>query len=56
MKVKLYIVVNKEGEAYAGMVRGSLSWTPDWNQAKQLKKENTERLLSHYKQTELLEL
>ena len=56
MKVKLYIIVNKEGEAYAGMVQGSCCWTPDWSQAKQLKKENTQRLLVHYKQTELLEL
>ena len=56
MKVKYYIVVNKEGEAYAGMVQGSLTWTPDWDQAKKLQKENTTRILEHFRQTELLEI
>lgn len=56
MKVKYYIVVNKEGEAYAGMVQGSLTWTPDWDLAKKLQKENTTRLLEQFNKTELLEI
>ena len=56
MQAKYYIVVNKEGEAYAGMVKGSLTWTSDWDQAKKLHKENTTVLLAHLNETELLEI
>jgi len=56
MKVKYYIVVNKEGEAYAGMVQGSLTWTPNWDLAKKLQRENTTALLAHNTKAELLEL
>jgi len=56
MKAKYYIVVNQEGEAYAGMVKGSLTWTLDWDQAKKLQKENTTVLLEHFNKTELLEI
>lgn len=56
MKVKLYIVINQDGAAYTGMVKGSLNWSYDWNQAKPLAKENTVRLLSYTTQAELLEI
>ena len=56
MQTKYYIIVNKEGEAYAGMVQGSLTWTPDWNQAKKLLEENTDRILNHHPETEVLPL
>lgn len=55
MKVEYYIVVNKEGETYAGMLQGSPCWTLDWNQAKHLKKENTQKLLIHNLGAELIE-
>jgi hypothetical protein len=56
MQSKYYIIVNKEGEAYAGMVEGSLTWTPDWDRAKKLLQENTTRILDHHPGTELLSI
>jgi hypothetical protein len=56
MKDKYYLIVNKEGEAYAGMVQGSLIWTHNWTQGKALYKENTSRILKLNPGTELLEL
>ena len=56
MKDKYYLIVNREGEAYAGMVRGSLVWTHIWAQGKLLYKENTARILALNPGTELLEL
>jgi hypothetical protein len=41
MKDKYYLIVNKDGEAYAGMVQGSLIWTHNWAAGKALHKENT---------------
>lgn len=40
----MYVVVNKHGEVYAGMIQGDLQWSYDWNQAKPLYKQNTIRL------------
>jgi hypothetical protein len=48
--------VNKEGEAYAGMVQGSLVWTHNWAEGKALYEENTSRILKLNPGTELLEL
>lgn len=56
MKVKYYLIVNNQGEAYAGMVQGSLTWTHDWDLGKALMKENTSRILLSNLGTELLEL
>lgn len=56
MKDKYYLIVNKEGEAYAGMVQGSLTWTHNWAEGKLLHKENTSRILTLNPGTELLEL
>lgn len=56
MKDKYYLIVNAQGEAYAGMVRGSLVWTYNWDEAKALPKENTSRVLNLNPGTELLEL
>ena len=56
MKDKYYLIVNKEGEAYAGMVQGSLVWTHNWTEGKLLHRENTSRILTLNPGTELLEL
>ena len=49
-------MVNKQGEAYAGMVKGTPSWTHDWDLAKRLQKENTTVLQNHHPELELLEI
>ena len=56
MQVKYYIVVNKQGEAFAGLVKGSPSWTHNWDLAKKLQKENTTVLQRYHKEIELLEI
>jgi hypothetical protein len=56
MKDKYYLIVNKEGEAYAGMVQGFLVWTHNWAEGKALYRENTSRILKLNPGTELLEL
>jgi hypothetical protein len=56
MKDRYYLIVNKDGEAYAGMVQGFLTWTHSWAQGKPLMKENTSRILKSNPGTELLEL
>jgi hypothetical protein len=56
MKDKFYLIVNKDGEAYAGMIQGFLVWTHNWAAGKALPKENTSRILVSNPGTELLEL
>ena len=56
MQAKYYIVVNKQGEAFAGLVKGSPSWTHNWDLAKKLQKENTTVLQRYHKEIELLEI
>jgi hypothetical protein len=53
---KEYIIVNQEGEAYIGMIYGSLFWSHNWKEAKVLYKEHTSRILEHYPKTEIIEL
>lgn len=50
-----YIVINKFGEAYIGMVHGSFTYSPDWSKAKPLELSST-RYLMRVKGNELLEL
>ena len=52
----MYLVVNGNDEVYAGMKYGSLTWSFDWNKGKPLHKENTNKLLHIYPNTQLLEL
>ena len=42
---QMYVVINKEGEVYTGMMRGYSQWSYDWFEAKPLYKENTTWLL-----------
>ena len=53
---KEYIIVNKQEEAYIGMIYGSLVWSQDWNEAKPLYKENTTWVLQNNPGTEIIEL
>lgn len=55
-KPKEYIIVNKQEEAYVGMIYGSLVWSYDWNEAKPLQKENTTWILEHTPGSEIIEL
>ncbi len=42
---QMYVVVNKHGEVFMGLIKGYIQWSYDWSQAKPLFKENTTRLL-----------
>jgi len=53
---KEYIIVNKQEEAYVGMMYGSLVWSQDWNEAKPLQKINTTWILENTPGTEIIEL
>ena len=37
----MYVIVNKNGEVYAGLLRGYPQWSSNWNDAKPLPRENT---------------
>ena len=50
----MYIVVNKHGEVFAGLIKGYIQWSYDWSQAKPLFKENTTRLLEENFGAELI--
>ena len=51
---QMYIVVNKHGEVFAGLIKGYIQWSYDWSQAKPLFKENTTRLLEENFGAELI--
>jgi hypothetical protein len=52
----MYLVVNGNDEVYSGMKYGFLTWSFDWNEGKPLHKENTNKLMNIYPNTQLLEL
>ena len=56
IETKEYIIVNKQEEAYVGMMYGSLVWSQDWNEAKPLHKINTTWILENTPGTEIIEL
>jgi len=56
IKHKEYIIVNKQEEAYVGMMYGSLVWSNNWDEAKPLHKENTTWILEHNPGSEIIEL
>ena len=41
----MYVIINREGEVFTGLIRGYTQWSYDWKQAKPLYVENTTRLL-----------
>lgn len=51
---QMYVVINKEGEVFTGLVRGYSQWSYDWLTAKPLHKENTTRLLEENLGAELI--
>ena len=41
----MYVVINKHGEVYTGMLKGQLNWSYNWTSAKPLFKDATTLLL-----------
>jgi hypothetical protein len=37
----MYVIVNKNGEVFAGLLSGYPQWSSNWNNAKPLPRENT---------------
>lgn len=52
---KMYLVVNKYDEAFAGLKGGYATWSANWDEAKPLFKESTSKLINEFN-AELLEL
>ena len=50
----MYVVINREGEVFTGLIRGSAQWSYDWFEAKPLNKENTSWLLRYNPGAELI--
>ena len=50
----MYVVINREGEVYTGLIGGYTQWSYDWKQAKPLYVENTSRLLEENIGAELI--
>ena len=50
----MYVVINKEGEVFTGLVKGYSQWSYDWFNAKPLHKENTTWPLRHNSGAELI--
>ena len=51
---QMYVVVNRHGEVFAGLLKGSPYWSYDWSEAKPLLKENTTWLLEFNSGAELI--
>jgi hypothetical protein len=51
---QMYVVVNRHGEVYAGMLKGQLQWSYNWFEAKPLHVENTTKLLQEHIGAELI--
>ena len=50
----MYVVINKEGEVYTGLIRGNINQSYNWSEAKPLFKESTTCLLKHNPGAELI--
>jgi hypothetical protein len=50
----MYVVINREGEVFTGLIRGYTQWSYDWKSAKPLHVENTTRLLEENIGAELI--
>lgn len=51
---QMYVIINREGEVYTGLLNGYTQWSYDWKQAKPLHVENTTRLLEENMESELI--
>ena len=50
----MFVIINREGEVYTGLLNGYTQWSYDWKQAKPLHVENTTRLLEENMGAELI--
>ena len=50
----MFVIINREGEVYTGLLNGYTQWSYDWKQAKSLHVENTTRLLEENIGAELI--
>jgi hypothetical protein len=53
-KKPMYVVINREGEVYTGLIKGYTQWSYNWQQAKPLYVENTTLLLEENRGAELI--
>jgi hypothetical protein len=51
---QMYVVMNKDGEVFTGLLKGNISWSYDWSEAKPLFKESTTWLLREYSEAEII--
>ena len=51
---QMFVIINREGEVYTGLLNGYTQWSYDWKQAKPLHVENTTRLLEENMESELI--
>ena len=51
----MYVVINKHGEVYAGMLKGQITWSYEWTAAKSLFKESTSWLLEENPGAEIVD-
>ena len=51
---QMFVIINREGEVYTGLLNGYTQWSYDWKQAKPLHVENTTRLLEENMGAELI--
>ena len=42
----MYVIMNKNGEVFAGLLKGYPQWSSDWGNAKPLYRENTSFICS----------
>jgi hypothetical protein len=50
----MFVIINREGEVYTGLIGGYTQWSYDWKRAKPLHVENTTRLLEENMGAELI--
>jgi hypothetical protein len=53
-KNPMFVIINREGEVYTGLIRGYTQWSYNWQQAKPLYVENTSILLEENRGAELI--
>ena len=39
--IPMYVIINKNGEVFSGLLGGYPQWSSNWNEAKPLYRENT---------------
>jgi hypothetical protein len=39
--IQMYVIINKNGEVFSGLLGGYPQWSSNWNEAKPLYRENT---------------